>query len=232
MAVKRPTLAQLHEVSRDLGMTLSDEDARSFLGLMEGSFAAYDAVDAMPDYVPPVKYPRTPGYRPEGAENRYNAWYVKTTVKGAPSGKLAGKTVALKDNICLAGVPMMNGASTLRGYVPDIDATVVTRILDAGGTIVGKARPQSAPDGSLGGGIILRVRGPRGRRRGGHGPWRRPGWVDPHSVLVLRHLRHEADPWPGPVHRHHAYRTDARSHGADDGLRGRQRAAARGHCRR
>jgi amidase len=34
---------------------------------------------------------------------------------------------------------MMNGASTLEGYVPDIDATVVTRILDAGGTIVGKA---------------------------------------------------------------------------------------------
>jgi amidase len=45
----------------------------------------------------------------------------------------------LKDNMCLAGVPMMNGASTLEGYVPDIDATVVTRILDAGGTIVGKA---------------------------------------------------------------------------------------------
>ena len=39
----------------------------------------------------------------------------------------------------LAGVPMMNGASTLEGYMPDIDATVVQRILDAGGTIVGKA---------------------------------------------------------------------------------------------
>jgi amidase len=119
-------------------MTLTDDDVASFLALMQGSFAAYDAVDAMPDYLPPVKYPRIPGYQPEGAENRYNAWYVKTTVKGAPSGKLAGKTVALKDNICLAGVPMMNGASTLRGYVPDVDATVVTRILDAGGTIVGK----------------------------------------------------------------------------------------------
>jgi amidase len=59
-------------------------------------------------------------------------------VPGAASGKLAGKTVALKDNICLAGVPMMNGASTLEGYVPDVDATVATRILDAGGTIVGK----------------------------------------------------------------------------------------------
>src|SRR2546427_12066984 len=33
---------------------------------------------------------------------------------------------------------MMNGASTLEGYVPDVDATIVTRILDAGGTIMGK----------------------------------------------------------------------------------------------
>src|SRR6202158_5904223 len=92
----------------------------------------------MPDYVPAVKYPRTPGYRPEGEENKYNAWYVKTTVKGASSGKLAGKKIALKDNVCLAGVPMMNGASTLEGYTPDTDATIVTRMLDAGGTIVGK----------------------------------------------------------------------------------------------
>ena len=34
---------------------------------------------------------------------------------------------------------MMNGASTLEGYVPEVDATIVTRILDAGGTILGKA---------------------------------------------------------------------------------------------
>src|SRR5213594_1679930 len=139
MPVTRPTVAQVRALADDLGFTLSDADAQSFLGLMAGSFAAYDAVAAMPDHVPAVRYPRTPGYRPEGAENRYNAWYVKTTVKGAQTGKLAGKTIVLKDNVCLAGVPMMNGASTLEGYVPDIDATIVTRILDAGGTIVGKA---------------------------------------------------------------------------------------------
>ena len=139
MAVKRPTPSQLRAVAADLGITLTDADVDSFLALMAGSFAAYDAVDAMPDHVPPVTYPRTPGYRPEGAENRYNAWYVKTTIQGAATGKLAGKRVALKDNVCLAGVPMMNGASTLEGYVPDVDATIVTRILDAGGTILGKA---------------------------------------------------------------------------------------------
>ena len=139
MAVKRPTPSQLRAVAHDLGMTLTDDDVKSFLALMAGSIAAYDAIDTMPDYLPAVKYPRTPGYRPEGEENRYNAWYVKTTVNGAPTGKLTGKIVVLKDNICLAGVPMMNGASTLEGYVPDVDATVVARILDAGGTIVGKA---------------------------------------------------------------------------------------------
>jgi amidase len=47
--------------------------------------------------------------------------------------------VALKDNICLAGVPMMVSANFLDGSVPDIDATVVTRILDEGGEIAGKA---------------------------------------------------------------------------------------------
>jgi len=139
MPVTRPTVAQVRALADDLGFTLSDADAQSFLGLMAGSFAAYDAVAAMPDHVPAVRYPRTPGYRPEGAENRYNAWYVKTTVKGTQTGKLAGKTIVLKDNVCLAGVPMMNGASTLEGYVPDVDATIVTRMLDAGGTIVGKA---------------------------------------------------------------------------------------------
>jgi amidase len=138
MAVRRPNLEQLRSVAEDLGMHMRDEELKSYHELLQPNFAAYEAVDAMADYVPAVKYPRMPGYRPEGEENKYNAWYVKTTIKGAATGKLAGKTIALKDNICLAGVPMMNGASTLEGFIPDIDATIVTRILDAGGTITGK----------------------------------------------------------------------------------------------
>jgi amidase len=128
----------LRAVAEDLGMNMSQEDLESYSALMQPNFAAYDVVEAMPDYLPEVKYPRTPGYQPEGEENKYNAWYVKTTIKGAQGGKLAGKTIAIKDNVCVAGVPMMNGASTLEGYVPNTDATIVTRILDAGGTILGK----------------------------------------------------------------------------------------------
>ena len=137
-SAKLPTPDELKAVGRQLGMTLSDADVAFFLETMGGSVAAYHALEAMVDPMPVVKYPRTPGFRPEGAENKYNAWYYKSEVKGAPNGKLKGKRVALKDNVCLAGVPMMNGASTLEGYVPDVDATIVTRILDAGGTIMGK----------------------------------------------------------------------------------------------
>jgi amidase len=86
-----------------------------------------------------VKYPRGVGQRPGPEENRHNAWYWKCAIKGAPAGKLAGKKVAIKDNVCVAGIPMMNGTAVLEGFVPDVDATIVTRILDAGGEIAGKA---------------------------------------------------------------------------------------------
>ncbi len=139
MAVQVPTPEQLRAAAAEMGLSLTEADVASFIDLMRPSIAAYNTIDRMPDNLPPVRYPRTPGYRPEGEENRYNAWYVKTVVEGAPAGKLKGKRIVLKDNIMLAGVPMMNGAATLEGYVPEIDATVVERILDAGGTITGKA---------------------------------------------------------------------------------------------
>lgn len=139
MAFTRPTPALLIEIGRKLGMTLSEAEAAEYLACMAANLEAYDVIDATADEVPLVRYPRTPGYRPGPEENHYNAWYMKCEVPGAQTGKLAGKTVALKDNICLAGVPMMNGSGILEGYVPNLDATIVTRMLDAGATIKGKA---------------------------------------------------------------------------------------------
>ena len=141
--VKRPTLEQMKAIVASLHMSMSDHEVGDYLEVLEGTMQAYDRVDALPDYLPEVRYPRTPGTRPSAAENPLGAWYVKSEIKGAPHGPLAGKRIVIKDNICIAGVPMMNGASTLEGYVPDIDATVVTRILDAGGTIAGKAHCES-----------------------------------------------------------------------------------------
>ncbi|ALL78892.1 amidase [Pseudonocardia sp. EC080610-09] len=72
-------------------------------------------------------------------ENPLNAWAVRTAITGSESGPLAGRTVAVKDNVAVAGVPMLNGSSSLEGFVPARDATVVTRLLDAGATVSGKS---------------------------------------------------------------------------------------------
>ena len=69
-SAKLPTPDELKAVGQQLGMTLSDADVAFFLETMGGSVAAYHAVEGMVDPMPPVKYPRTPGYRPEGAENK------------------------------------------------------------------------------------------------------------------------------------------------------------------
>lgn len=179
MSVRLPNDDQLAEVAAALGMNLSAADIDSFQGLMGGYVEAYNLVDVMPDALPPVTYPRTPGVQPEGEENPLNAWYVKTTVKGAEGGKLAGRTVVLKDNVMLAGVPLMNGSSTLEGYVPDVDATIVTRLLDAGATIVGKSHCECF---CMSGGSHTGAKGPV---RNPHDPARSAGGSSSGSAVLV-----------------------------------------------
>lgn len=164
MTVKRPTLSQMRDMATRFGMSLPDEDLEEYREIIEPYMQAYDRLDAMPDYLPEVRYPRSPGHFPNPTDNPLNAWYVKTEVRGAPDGKLRGKRIALKDTICLAGVPMMNGSSIMEGYTPEIDATIVTRMLDAGAIIAGKAHCENF---CLSGGSHTNAKGPI------HNPWKR-----------------------------------------------------------
>jgi len=136
---KPPNVEQLKEIARGFGLHLDEEEARSFIGLIEGTLGSYARLDQLAEPGLTVKYPRSGGYRPDPEENPLNAWFWKCSIKGAESGPLAGKRIAIKDNVCVAGIPMMNGSSALEGYTPEFDATIVTRILDAGGEISGKA---------------------------------------------------------------------------------------------
>ena len=86
-----------------------------------------------------MKYVRADlGHRPVGEENPGNGWVWKCSIPGAQDGPLAGRTVGVKDNVCVAGIPLLNGSPIMEGFVPREDATVVTRLLDAGAHIVGK----------------------------------------------------------------------------------------------
>src|SRR5579875_107950 len=139
MSVRQPALTELRRLSDARGLQLTDEDLASFQALMGTTLASYAELDRLAEPLPPVRYPREAGYRPAPRDNPLNAWYWRCSIRGAREGPLAGKKIAVKDNIAVAGVPMMNGSQTLDGYVPNMDATVVTRILDAGGEIAGKA---------------------------------------------------------------------------------------------
>src|SRR6202051_256663 len=139
MGVRLPTLEQINDLGSDFGLVLNADEVAAFQQAFKGALASYGRLDELvPPALAPVP-PRSPGYRPSASENPYNAWYWKTDIRSGAKGLLSGKKIAIKDNICVAGVPMMNGSALLEGYVREIDAPVVTRILDAGGTIGGKA---------------------------------------------------------------------------------------------
>ena len=164
MTVVRPSLSQMRTMAQNFGMSLTDQELEEYKQIIEPYMQSYDRLDAEPDYLPEVRYPRSPGYYPDKTENALNAWYVKTDVNGALDGPLKGRKIVLKDTVCLAGVPMMNGSSVIEGYIPEIDATIVTRLLDAGATIVGKAHCENL---CLSGGSHTGAKGPI------QNPWKR-----------------------------------------------------------
>ncbi|MFP5286571.1 MAG: Asp-tRNA(Asn)/Glu-tRNA(Gln) amidotransferase subunit GatA [Thermoanaerobaculia bacterium] len=65
-----------------------------------------------------------------------------------PVGPLAGVTVALKDNLNVAGWPLTCGSKILSGYVAPYTATAIQRLLDAGAVILGRANMDEFAMGS------------------------------------------------------------------------------------
>ncbi len=57
---------------------------------------------------------------------------------GRPVGALAGVPIALKDNMCTRGVETTCSSKILEGWKPPYDATVVTKLREAGAIFVGK----------------------------------------------------------------------------------------------
>jgi amidase len=139
MELAPPSEGNVEDATRDLGLTVNGADLREFRELAAAAVEALRPLDALPDLPESPSCERSAWTIPDPREDPLHAWYVKLTVNGAPRGPLRGRGVVLKDTIGLAGAPMMVGAETMRGYVADVDATVVTRILDAGGAILGKA---------------------------------------------------------------------------------------------
>ncbi|KAJ6619671.1 amidase [Mycena sp. CBHHK59/15] len=119
------TPSQVQTTAAHFGVTVPDADVDAYCVLLSGIDACVALIEAEEDYVPQLdlkRFPRVNIHRPTPAENaeEYNAW-------------------AYKDNVNIGGVPSLLGTDVLTNtYIPAYDATVVTRLLQAGATIIGK----------------------------------------------------------------------------------------------
>jgi len=156
--IRPPTEEEIRTIAEDHHITLTEEELADFSAIIEGMLEAHERIDALPDPKPEVQYhTRDPGYKPGPEEDPLNAVVTRCEVQGADDGPLAGYDVGLKDSVSVAGVEMTLGSKLFEGYVPSVDATIVTRLLDAGGTVTAKLNME---DMALSGSGELSATGP------------------------------------------------------------------------
>ncbi|KAG8630840.1 hypothetical protein KVT40_002459 [Elsinoe batatas] len=77
---------------------------------------------------------------PQDEQEFGHAWSHKFLIRGdATGGLLKGKTVIIKDCISVADVPQLFGTDAIEPWIPQRDATVVTRVLENGANVIGTA---------------------------------------------------------------------------------------------
>ncbi len=148
--VEPPAVEDLAALARLDGIELRPGEDAELLPVVASLTSFADVLDAIDGELPlPAPAGRDPGYVPDPPDNPYNAFIRRCHVRESGTGPLAGRTIGLKDNISVAGVPTTNG-SRVSSYVPVYDAVVVERILAAGGTIVGKLNMDDFGSSGLG----------------------------------------------------------------------------------
>src|SRR5579859_1573288 len=136
-----PSVEEVVTTAEKLGIHLGPDEALVYRKYLLEHLDALDAFvqSRIEEPAPPMTSTlRQPGWKPGPLEDPLTAWMWRCNIVGSPGGILAGKTVSFKDHIAVAGVPMSFGSFALEGFTPDFDATVVTRVLQAGGTVIGK----------------------------------------------------------------------------------------------
>lgn len=132
-----------------LGLTIKAEESADYQRLLAAVHDCATRIDNLPDYQPvpdTKKYPRENLHLPTTEEQQFgHAWAYRFLIRGDDSVRdpslvsLKGKTVCIKDCIAVAGVPQFYGSDAFTPWTPATDATVVTRVLDAGADILGTA---------------------------------------------------------------------------------------------
>jgi amidase len=137
--IQPPTPEEIRQTAAKHYIDLSEDEVEDFALAIEDTLNGYERLDELSAPRPNIQYTdRDFGYKPDRDEDPLNAFVTKCRVEGNESGPLSDYEIGLKDSIAVAGVEMTVGSKLFDGYVPSTDATIVTRLLDAGATITGK----------------------------------------------------------------------------------------------
>lgn len=157
-----PHDAEIERCAREVGLALDGEDRELLPRWLGQSLEALELLDDIPEDAVPLRAPhRDPGRPPQPGEDPYNAFVRLCDVRGATSGSLVGRRVAVKDCIAVAGVPQTDGGGRRPYLVPTEDAVVVERLLDAGARIVAKTNMEDLAVGVGEGSYFGAARNPR-----------------------------------------------------------------------
>ncbi|KAF3036535.1 hypothetical protein E8E11_005879 [Didymella keratinophila] len=161
------TTSTVDELCAKLGVSIEEKKKEDYRRLLAIFHDASAQLMAMGDYVPAVdeeRFPREGVRFPEKEQSSHGAWAWKCSIadKYNNAGKLRGKTFARKDNVAVKGVPMLLGTNFIKRYLPDRDATMTTRILEARGHSSGTgivenpiAKGYSSGGSSSGSGVLV-----------------------------------------------------------------------------
>lgn len=137
MKIRPPSKNDLYRLANENHMELNDEELEVFESLMKPMVKSFNKIfNIRPTNGSSITRDVSILGKPSREEDPFNAIIRRCLIAGSSNGKLAGKRIGLKDNISVAGIPLTCGSTVLDGFVPDDDATIVTRILGEGGKIV------------------------------------------------------------------------------------------------
>jgi aspartyl-tRNA(Asn)/glutamyl-tRNA(Gln) amidotransferase subunit A len=99
--------------------------------------------------------------------------------QGLPLGPLAGLPISIKDNIYMRGVRTTMASKIFSDYIPGINATVVSRLLDSDAIIIGKTNLHEFASG------VTNISSYFGPARNPHDPERVPGGSSGGSAISV-----------------------------------------------
>ncbi|KAM0746307.1 amidase signature enzyme [Meredithblackwellia eburnea MCA 4105] len=145
------TMEDVQAAAARLKFTVPVGHEQDYLTLLNATEKAAETLLAIPAYYTPLdtdRFPRKDVHNPDDKENPLKGWGWKVTIEGTKDGILKGKTAVAKDTVCVGNVPLLFGTNAFKDYIPTVDATVITRILENGGTFIGKATCENFSHGA------------------------------------------------------------------------------------